>query len=1024
MADVLNLDTALAHLEEELEEKPDKWFKSPKGYLKKPDFKRDAQRRSSILTGQSKSFFQKMTATGFKTRWFTLDIQHKLLRYFEDSDEHNERGVIDINTVLDVDYSQLTDAPPHSIDLITEDIHYTLQCKGKDDMLRWSLAIKRLLKSYRREQRAKSQAFQQGLNAPILSRDGGDTEKEESGDSGEQWYRYDHTYEDPGPIGLNVMGITNKDPKTGKTLNQWVVVSSFELDAEGKPGRSELSGVIAKDDYVVGVNGVDLTNSTFNDAFDVIKTATWPKTLHFLRNNRAAKEHSRIDSWSYVFYPALNRRRRRWCEVKNKFLNFRKAFPDGTVNQQRDAFFLLENIAKVVPIMDVRAKQENPDQAYILQLHCKPSSQVEHVGAGSLDQSVGGSPVEILELCFHTEQAMNSWRSTLVSPSPYNEEGLTMVPLLTLQPDGSTGGGSSSGASLPAQDVSLQSSGLAIRSTLTGKFSERDFTLKGGTVYWQRPRAKGMAASERSKRKMFIADAMKCNLEKIAAYKLSPSVSRDYRFLLKLTTSEGNLSMGFPDAGGVSEWQDALKAAVSKTPELAVPSTLIFGTKEEDEEEDNEDDDNDLERESTAENFEVYSASNGGGDDEESESFQGYLYKRNDRTLPKGFSPNAAFQKAYVVFRNGTLNVYHSRIEFTSSLSSYLTIPFTGVLEIREATDANVPENCFEVVTIEKVYIFAASDEDSLLVWLEALSDLLEARDMNVQEGTTIGGGSINEAERVKKIKDSVRFSGGLTMKSVNLYTGLATWRDRFVVISFGSLAYYSESKDVYNPEKDSINDVNLIGMVALETSRESRCATNCAFDMTAAVTKGGDDDGMRTFIFEARTPELCKQWMEELCKASDSFELHPSTRVQGGFVAVRKERNDPEAMVARANLFLGSGATSQAATALSGRGGGRRLSGRGGLAGRGGGRGFSSTHEPAKDKVEVSRDQSEVSESLRRSSITPPDSAGGAGTIPKVEAHAARRASTLLSKPAGRGGRGGRGRRSSALGPAGGSSL
>lgn len=1001
MADVLNLDTALAHLEEELEEKPDKWFKAPKGYLKKPDFKRDAQRRSSILTGQSKSFFQKMTATGFKQRWFTLDNQKKLLRYFEDSDEYNERGAIDINTVLDVDYSQLTDAPPHSIDLITEEVHYTLQCKGKDDMLKWALAIKRLLKSYRRQQRAKSQAFQEGLNAPAL----GSKDEDDGADSDEQWFRYDHTYEDAGPIGLNVMGITNKDPTTGRTLNQWVVVSSFELDSEGKAGRSELSGVIAKDDYVVGVNGVDLTNSTFNEAFDIIKQATWPKTLHFLRNNKAAKEHSRIDSWAYVFYPALNRRRRRWCEVKNKDLNFRKAFPDGTVNQQRDAYLVLSDIVKVVPILDLRAAQENPDQAYILQLHCKAAAQVEHVAAGSLDQSVGGSPVEILELCFHTEQAMNSWRSTLVSPGPHSDTGLTMEPLQTLELDGS---------GLGSSGTSLQSDGLAIRSTLTGKFSVRDFSLKNGTIFWQRPKVEGMASSERSKRKLFIADSSKCNLEKIAAFKLSPSVSEEYRFLLKLTTKESNLSIAFPDAAGVAQWQDALKGAVSKTPELAVPSTLTFSSKEEDEEEDNDEEGGDDEgRESVAENFDVYTGSVHGGEDEESEMFQGYLYKRNDRTLPKGFSPNAAFQKAYVVYKNDTLNVYHSRIEFTSSLSAYLTIPFAGVLEIREATDANVPENCFEVVTIEKVYIFAASDEDSLLVWLEALSDLLEARDVNVQQGVHAGGGTLSEAERVKKIKDSVRFSGGLTMKSVNLYTGLSTWRDRFVVISYGSLAYYSESKDVYNPEKDSINDVNLVGMVQLETSRESRCATNCAFDMTAAVSKGGDDNGMRTFIFEARTPELCKQWMEELCRACDDFELHPSTRVPGGHVAVRKERNDPNAMAARANLY--SGNVSTAASAMGGRGGAsRRLSGRGGLAGRGGGgRGFTATKADPADKV---------TEGMKRTSINAGD--GGAGNVPKVEAHAARRASTLLAK-GGRGGRGGgRGRRASALGPAGGTSL
>jgi len=50
-------------------------------------------------------------------------------------------------------------------------------------------------------------------------------------------------------------------------------------------------------------------------------------------------------------------------------------------------------------------------------------------------------------------------------------------------------------------------------------------------------------------------------------------------------------------------------------------------------------------------------------------------------------------------------------------------------------------------------------------------------------------------------------------MKSVNLYTGVATWRDRFIVITRGGLSYYSDAKDVYNIEKASIGEVNLVGI-------------------------------------------------------------------------------------------------------------------------------------------------------------------------------------------------------------------
>jgi len=55
----------------------------------------------------------------------------------------------------------------------------------------------------------------------------------------------------------------------------------------------------------------------------------------------------------------------------------------------------------------------------------------------------------------------------------------------------------------------------------------------------------------------------------------------------------------------------------------------------------------------------------------------------------------------------------------------------------------------------------------------------------------------------------------------------------------------------------------------------------------------------MRTFVFEARTPELARQWMEEICKASGKFVLKGSP--QGGF---HSERADDRGQ-AKANWLL-----------------------------------------------------------------------------------------------------------------------
>tara|TARA_B110000090_G_scaffold192055_1_gene225149 strand:+ start:516 stop:656 length:141 start_codon:yes stop_codon:yes gene_type:complete len=42
----------------------------------------------------------------------------------------------------------------------------------------------------------------------------------------------------------------------------------------------------------------------------------------------------------------------------------------------------------------------------------------------------------------------------------------------------------------------------------------------------------------------------------------------------------------------------------------------------------------------------------------------------------------------------------------SSGVPPYMHIPLGSVYEVREATDAGVPENSFEVVTVEKVRTF------------------------------------------------------------------------------------------------------------------------------------------------------------------------------------------------------------------------------------------------------------------------------------------------------------------------------
>jgi hypothetical protein len=130
------------------------------------------------------------------------------------------------------------------------------------------------------------------------------------------------------------------------------VVTSFENHPDGSPGRSELSGMISVKDFLVGVNDIDLSNYTFNDAMDTVVQASWPKTIHFLRDTtgerqillsfhgftlliiheiQAHVDSSCVENWGFVFYPSLNRRRRRYIEMKNGEISFRKPAPGGKI---------------------------------------------------------------------------------------------------------------------------------------------------------------------------------------------------------------------------------------------------------------------------------------------------------------------------------------------------------------------------------------------------------------------------------------------------------------------------------------------------------------------------------------------------------------------------------------------------------------------------------------------------------------------------------------------------------------------
>jgi hypothetical protein len=107
--------------------------------MKKPRYGRTAQEKSVVQKGTT---FTSVLGSGYNKRWFVLDKKNRRLTYFKTEDiKIPEQGYIDLNAIIDVQISKVYDAPDYSLDLISDDRHYTIVAESHDMMLKWALAL-------------------------------------------------------------------------------------------------------------------------------------------------------------------------------------------------------------------------------------------------------------------------------------------------------------------------------------------------------------------------------------------------------------------------------------------------------------------------------------------------------------------------------------------------------------------------------------------------------------------------------------------------------------------------------------------------------------------------------------------------------------------------------------------------------------------------------------------------------------------------------------------------------------------
>lgn len=117
-----------------------------------------------------------------------------------------------------------------------------------------------------------------------------------------------------------------------------------------------------------------------------------------------------------------------------------------------------------------------------------------------------------------------------------------------------------------------------------------------------------------------------------------------------------------------------------------------------------------------------------------------------------------------------------------------------------------------------------------------------------------------------------------------------------------GTVYYYESQNDFYDENKACTGEIPVVAITRIESSLDPKCANGCGFEVHARVEQGGDSDGIRTYVFEAKQPDLAKEWMNQLCLATGSFIMKPK-KGSAGYESVLSN----EAIAERQNQKLRS---------------------------------------------------------------------------------------------------------------------
>jgi hypothetical protein len=290
-----------------------------------------------------------------------------------------------------------------------------------------------------------------------------------------------------------------------------------------------------------------------------------------------------------------------------------------------------------------------------------------------------------------------------------------------------------------------------------------------------------------------LADVSACKIIQIEAVEDSNELSH-FKFQIKLSMQDWSdkLVIGLNDADNLMLWLNIISDAVSISPPATRPQIPTFIVQADSLKKS-------LSQNMTRNSFGGVNSNNYAYDSPASFAvegkeagtsnkgvvLEGYLFKQSDTSRAQLINRQPAFHKRWFVLHDTELLYYKTILQAHNGERPSGNIQIRSVFNIREIDDPSAPENSIEIATTTRTYLMVAEDEEWQSRWLEALGDVIEAREEALAEIADDENGMKNKEEDLSK---QIIHRGTLLRNSKNRITGLSSWKEFYFILTAGIL--------------------------------------------------------------------------------------------------------------------------------------------------------------------------------------------------------------------------------------------